>query len=118
MTARQQEALDFIRANQRIVMTGPSHRELAEHLGIAANAAQQKVNALRGAGYIAPANGRGLVLKSSSVEVGARKKKIPNHVTVHDDTPEGRANAARDQMVYGVGVVLERKPILRPSGKI
>lgn len=73
MTARQQEALDFIRSKQRIVTVGPSHRELAEALGIAANAAQQKVNALRGAGFLAPANGRGLVLKSSGVEVGERK---------------------------------------------
>lgn len=74
MTARQQEALDFIRSKQRIVTVGPSHRELAAALGIAANAAQQKVNALRKAGILAKADGRrGLVLKSSAVEVGARK---------------------------------------------
>lgn len=68
MTARQQEALDFIRSKQRIVTVGPTHRELAEFLGIAANAAQQKVNALRRENLLAPADGRGLVLTSSASE--------------------------------------------------
>jgi DNA-binding transcriptional regulator YhcF (GntR family) len=73
MTARQQEALDFIRAKQRIVTVGPSHRELAEHMGIAANAAQQKVNFLRKSGMLAKANGHGLVLTSSAIDSNPRK---------------------------------------------
>lgn len=76
MTPRQQEALDYIRSRQRIVTVGPSHRELAEHLGIAANAAQQKVNALRAAGLLAPASGRGLVLASGAAEAKPARKPV------------------------------------------
>lgn len=62
MTTRQQEALDFIQANQRRVTIGPSLRELAVAMGIAPNAAQQKVEALRREGVVAKNTGQGIVL--------------------------------------------------------
>jgi hypothetical protein len=60
--------LDFIRANQRVVTTGPSFRDLAKHLGVACNAAQRHVEALRAEGFVAANTGNGIVLKSSAVE--------------------------------------------------
>ncbi len=96
MTSRQQDALEFIRANQRVVTIGPSLRELAGALGIAANAAQQKVEFLRREGIVAPNTGQGIVLASGAVEPAAPAKKRPVKL---DD-------------------IIARKPILRPSGRI
>ena len=68
MTPRQQQALDLIRAKQRVVTLGPTIRELAEALGVSVNGAQQKIGALRKAGLVAPDSGRGLVLTSSAAD--------------------------------------------------
>lgn len=78
MTTRQQEALEFIRAKQRVVTIGPSLRELAAEMGIAANAAQQKVTFLRREGFVAENTGQGIVLTEKAKKaIGERVDRQP-----------------------------------------
>lgn len=66
MSTRRQQALEFIAANQRVVTVGPTLRQLAEHLGVVPNAAQQHVAALREEGQIEDNDGRGIVVKTAT----------------------------------------------------
>lgn len=67
----REKALEFIAANQRDVKMGPTLRELATHLGVVPNAAQQHVAGLRTEGKVEDNDGRGIVLVAGQ-QNGAR----------------------------------------------
>lgn len=61
MNNERKQALEFIRANQRITTIGPTLRQLADHLECVPNAAQRHVEALRAEGLVEKNDGRGIV---------------------------------------------------------
>lgn len=109
MTTRQQEALEFIRAKQRVVTIGPSLRELAAALGIAANAAQQKVEFLRREGLVEANTGQGIVIVDRLLHQQAKPGGFE-----FVEKPKRKATTLAPAAVKAA----ERKPILRPSGNL
>lgn len=100
VTTRQQQAFEFILANQ--VKAGPTLRELADHLGVSGNAAQRHVEALRKASMVAENAGNGIV----ALDPGER-------ILTQQATSQGFAPINPKQTKFPV-----RKLLLKPSGKL
>ncbi len=62
LTPRQSATLDVISAHQVARPTGPTIRAVAEQMGLAPNAVQRHVDALRAAGFVEHDAGLGLVI--------------------------------------------------------
>lgn len=87
LTARQEEALDYIRAYLSMHSFPPTVREIAESLGIKAESARDLLAALEKKGEIAriPGKGRGLVLTG---EENSRREKLPVPLYQEEPGPE------------------------------
>ncbi len=73
LTPRQQATLGVVTSKQETRRTGPTVREVASAMGVAANAVQRHVEALRKAGFVAEDAGMGLVI----VKRAATRKPMP-----------------------------------------
>jgi repressor LexA len=87
LTPKQQQVLEFI-ASRLGENAPPSQREIADHFGLAQNAAYQLVSYLRKKGYLVDAGGhRGLRLSEEYLEEAQEKEGLPVIGRVAAGTP-------------------------------
>jgi repressor LexA len=102
LTPKQQQVLEFV-AGRLGENAPPSQREIADHFGLAQNAAYQLVSYLRKKGYVVDAGGhRGLRLSEEYLEQVQEKEGLPVIGRVAAGTPilaeqniEGYVNVER-----------------------
>lgn len=96
ITQRQSEVLAFIASREKVIVSGPTLRDCANHFEVNYSAVQRHILALRKKGFLQPEHGNGLTRTSAQPNTNAAKTK---HYPVSTPTPS-------------------RQPIPKPNGKL